>query len=86
MDKFTLFVLIFALVSNILPKSEAQTAPRCPVEGDAETCDLPDCRCSSTSIPGGLDRSETPQVNKYLQLVVNIFYMNNALIMTFRHL
>ncbi len=31
-----------------------------------ELCQLPDCRCSSTEIPGGLDPRNTPQVRKEL--------------------
>lgn len=29
---------------------------------DPEKCRLPECRCFSTDIPGGLDSTETPQV------------------------
>lgn len=29
---------------------------------DAEKCVLPNCRCPSTEIPGGLNREEIPQV------------------------
>ncbi|GBP90105.1 hypothetical protein EVAR_60243_1 [Eumeta japonica] len=27
-----------------------------------EECELPDCRCSSTNIPGGLAARDTPQI------------------------
>lgn len=33
---------------------------------DTSACSLPDCRCISTDIPGGLDVSETPQVFKLI--------------------
>ena len=32
---------------------------------NSAVCQLPDCRCSTTDIPGGFDRSEVPQVNFY---------------------
>lgn len=34
---------------------------------DSEKCQAPNCRCFSTDIPGGLDPSETPQVNSMVK-------------------
>lgn len=43
-----------------------------------ELCKLPDCRCSSTSIPGGLDPKEVPQVNKKKSPLFNECICNKA--------
>ena len=42
---------------NIETRNEAEPCP-----ADPSACVLPDCRCSSTSIPGGFTRDEIPQV------------------------
>lgn len=49
-------VFYAALLTAVLAK-ELQLATEC----DPEACKLPDCRCSSTSIPGGLEPRNTPQ-------------------------
>lgn len=36
---------------------------------DAEACQLPDCRCSSTNIPGGLAARDVPQVIRHRQIL-----------------
>ncbi|XP_047036825.1 chitin deacetylase 8-like [Helicoverpa zea] len=43
--------------------SESQEVPELPLaeECDEELCKVPDCRCSSTEIPGGLLPRDTPQ-------------------------
>lgn len=38
---------------------------------DAEACQLPDCRCSSTDIPGGLAARDTPQVSCLAMIYYN---------------
>lgn len=50
------FCLIFTVVFSDSP--DAPTAPPC----DPNKCRLPDCRCSSTEIPGNLLPDETPQL------------------------
>ena len=46
------------LLPSLLPPVGATPAKPC-VEAD---CKLPNCRCASTNIPGGLQPSETPQI------------------------
>lgn len=36
---------------------------------DPEACKLPNCRCSSTDIPGNLQARDTPQVKLYITYV-----------------
>ncbi|KAL4716743.1 hypothetical protein ACJJTC_001899 [Scirpophaga incertulas] len=48
-------LLVVALV--VADDDELPLAEIC----DQEACQLPDCRCSSTSIPGGLEPRDTPQ-------------------------
>lgn len=51
-----LFVIGCALAA---PKAKEYAADACK----DDVCISPDCRCSSTNIPGGLDKSEIPQVS-----------------------
>lgn len=41
----------------------AEDYPPLATECDEELCKLPDCRCSSTDIPGGLLPRDVPQVS-----------------------
>ena len=54
MAMLKMFLLIFAAVAGKV-KPEAEPC-------DWNVCKLPDCFCSGTVIPGGLDTSETPQI------------------------
>ena len=59
--KQSLFKIIIFLISIVCCKSSR------PFDGPATPCDpsrckLPDCRCSSTSIPGDLPMSKVPQI------------------------
>ena len=38
---------------------------------DVEKCQLPDCHCSGTAIPGRLPVADTPQVGVCLKVAVN---------------
>ncbi|XP_045463450.1 chitin deacetylase 8 [Harmonia axyridis] len=60
--KFYSILLIFALsysysLASPLIKDDLPLAKPC----DQKKCELPDCRCSSSEIPGGLSRDKTPQ-------------------------
>ncbi|XP_013186691.1 chitin deacetylase 8 [Amyelois transitella] len=50
-------LLILLLVAFTASQEELPLADTC----DPEACQLPDCRCSGTSIPGGLQARDTPQ-------------------------
>lgn len=51
--------LIACVLVPVLPvTAQEKAAPLC----NTDLCVLPDCRCSSTDIPGRLNPSETPQV------------------------
>lgn len=56
------FLLLFVICCQTV---SGQQAPRCPTPGpgDNSTCQLPDCRCSGSDIPGDLPTFQTPQVN-----------------------
>lgn len=62
-QKISLIFVVFSLttisVCLCAPRDEvsAQKAQPC----NRDLCQLPDCRCSGTDIPGGLSREETPQ-------------------------
>lgn len=58
MKWFAVIVLLFAVS---LADDELDLAEGC----DEELCQLPDCRCSSTNIPGGLASRDVPQVRTY---------------------
>lgn len=53
-----ILALIVSAAASALPAAREKTAPYC----DPAQCVLPDCRCSSLDIPGGLTPAETPQV------------------------
>lgn len=52
-----ILALIVSAAASALPAAREKTAPYC----DPAQCVLPDCRCSSLDIPGGLTPAETPQ-------------------------
>lgn len=57
------FIIVLSLTSVAFgaPKTGYQRldlADTC----NEDACQLPDCRCASTSIPGGLSAEEVPQV------------------------
>jgi len=54
----TLLDIAVARPSKTSGVSLGDPAPPC----DAAKCKLPDCRCSSSDIPGGLDVKQVPQV------------------------
>nr|WJN23033.1 chitin deacetylase 5b [Antheraea pernyi] len=54
---FAFSLILVALAAADDETSELPLAEPC----DEETCKLPECRCSSTSIPGGLQPRDTPQ-------------------------
>lgn len=58
MKLWFLFAVIL-IAAAVAADSEENKAEEC----DPETCQLPDCRCSSTEIPGGLDPRDVPQVS-----------------------
>ncbi len=60
MARSVIFVTFIACVAAaVLPDAaQEKAAPYC----NTELCISPECRCSSTDIPGGLSVSETPQV------------------------
>lgn len=53
-----IFVALALFVAVALAEEELVLADVC----DEEDCQLPDCRCSSTNIPGGLNPRDVPQV------------------------
>ncbi|KOB56571.1 Chitin deacetylase 5a, partial [Operophtera brumata] len=56
--KWTIIVLLFTVAfAQDVDDEELALAEAC----DEELCKLPDCRCSSTDIPGGLQPRDTPQ-------------------------
>lgn len=56
------WILVLAFIGSALADSEElPLAEIC----DEELCKLPECRCSSTSIPGGLSARDTPQVSLF---------------------
>lgn len=58
--KWMTIVFSFVLVT-LAVASEAEELPLAE-QCDEELCKLPNCRCSSTNIPGGLEARDTPQV------------------------
>lgn len=56
------WILAFSVlfVAAALADDELVLADAC----DEEACQLPDCRCSSSSIPGGLNPRDVPQVKQ----------------------
>ncbi len=53
-----LMIVLLAVASLTATEGAYDPAQQC----DQSKCKLPDCRCASTSIPGGLPASETPQI------------------------
>lgn len=53
-----IFVALALFVAVALAEEELVLADVC----DEEDCQLPDCRCSGTNIPGGLNPRDVPQV------------------------
>lgn len=58
-----LILLSFVVIALAAPNAHKVTTQSCT----EDVCKAPDCRCSSTEIPGGLDASETPQVKILLK-------------------
>ncbi|XP_041971428.1 chitin deacetylase 8-like [Aricia agestis] len=52
-----LLPLVASVVADLVEEPELPLAEPC----DEEKCQLPSCRCSSVSIPGGLQARDTPQ-------------------------
>lgn len=77
MKWFTIIVLLFAVAfAEEGDDEELALAETC----DEELCKLPDCRCSSTSIPGGLLARDIPQVSKnYHNNLVILTYLNDVM-------
>lgn len=57
--KLVTVVLAIAVALVVADEDELTLAESC----DQEACQLPDCRCSSTGIPGGLSTRDVPQVS-----------------------
>ncbi|KAI5634284.1 polysaccharide deacetylase domain-containing protein [Phthorimaea operculella] len=83
-----LFLVAAVLAQEDSSEEELPLAESC----DAAACQLPDCRCSSTSIPGGLAARDTPQfvlltfddginvlnIETYRRLIYNRLNSNNC--------
>lgn len=66
--KGVIYLLLLGIViGNSVGEAELPLGQPC----DPEACQLPDCRCSTTDIPGGLDPRDTPQVKKYFIILCN---------------
>ena len=55
--------LLVVVLGAILALSQGMDCPAKPCNPAA--CQLPDCRCSSTDMPGGLSPKDVPQVLNY---------------------
>ena len=53
-------ILLITVFHNALPSNFNLTLAENSC--NSEACQLPDCRCAGTDIPGGLDRNNTPQI------------------------
>lgn len=61
-----------ALVALAKGQSDISLAEPCnPV-----ACQLPECRCSTTDIPGGLAARDTPQVGSFNYIKHNLSYQH----------
>lgn len=60
------FLTLIVLDTIILTYAQGSNGPAEPCI--PSQCQLPDCRCSSTDVPGGLDASNVPQVISFVPL------------------
>lgn len=58
--KYIGVLTLLLVVSTAIGEEEITPAEVCNQDA---ACELPDCRCSSTNIPGGLLPRDTPQVS-----------------------
>lgn len=52
-------IALLLLVASIFAAPNYKAAEKCT----KDNCKAPDCRCSSTEVPGGLDPKKIPQVS-----------------------
>ena len=62
------FGLVVLLASSQVLASKGPAQPCVQAQ-----CHLPDCRCSSTDVPGGFSSSEVPQVSHFNPTLVKNF-------------
>ncbi len=62
MERSLVFLLAFTTLAFAKPITDKQHLYEPAKPCDQVQCKLPSCRCASTSIPGGLPASETPQI------------------------
>lgn len=77
MIKFCVLLAAILVLVSSTPKSGISRADDLVLAEacDASACSLPDCRCMSTDIPGGLDISEIPQVLILVNILSQIYVL-----------